>query len=243
MAHRSDLPARGESATRYAPWALVLMSLHVAANAQSAVNGTVRILEPFHPPMLVHASRPAGGAFNRVAGRPGARYAVVFLPLSASAPIRLRITQQDPNQAVRLFALDRWPEALAHSWLAIPTRVSARAPGRGMQRSAALSLPATSQYAGAFLLFEQSVAPGRRASPFWIEAVPAEDMSDDRDDWISTTRGASPYPSPPASPLLSGRSGPIRSDVDFIELPFDGDTSPNAVPETWYPGLQPVARP
>lgn len=167
---------------------------------------------------------PAGGPLERLTGRPGAWYGVVFVPLTSRWPVQLWAWQRSRSHQLRVTALDAWPPWAVQVALPLPLRNDVTARGRPLVLTAPFVLPPASSADGVFLLIEQWSMVGDRPAPVWLQArVGYAPVVYDRGRgdaaWWASNDGAPgvarPLPGAPPGPLLAP-----RTDNGVIELPI-----------------------
>jgi hypothetical protein len=140
----------------------------VGHRAMAVGSDAVQLLLPEARAAWLHRFAPAVGPLARWSSRPGAWYALLFLPMEAGWPMQLRLWPVPPNQELNLVALDAAPDqapGIAH-------RVPAE-PGIGRNdtraRTARMVLPADSQAPGVFMLVEHWRLDGEPPEPHWAQ--------------------------------------------------------------------------
>jgi len=178
----------------------------------------------------------AGGPLERHTGRPGAWYAVVFVP-AVHGSVQLWAWQRTRAHQLRLTAIDGWPAHAARQVVPLPLYASATASGRPLVRSTPFALPPDSRADGTFLLVEQWSLVGDRPAPVWLQARSAQPWVElptrGGAAWWPTAESARPAPrdplgrahappAPPAaappSPLLAPRGTPAVIELPFMQL-------------------------
>lgn len=193
---------------------------HVAQSMR--VDGADVLLADYVPIVLA-SYLPANGPIRPTLARPGAWYAVVYLPLSPGWPLQLRLWQTAATHELRVRLLDGAP------WGPVAAVVPIRVEGwrRGAMRehrSDFFVLPAVSQAHGVFVLIEQFAAGGARPAPLWLQA--SSGAAFDAGVHAGPPHGHAPHEPPsltytPPSPLQSPRGA-----AGAVELPMLHDVRP-----------------
>ena len=198
-----------------------LVSVAVApAVAQGLVVEGAVFVEPDAPAMVVRDYRGAGGALDRHMGRPGAWYALLFVPLAPRMPVELVLWPQPRRHTLRLTALDLPPDHAPSMAVRLPLQS-----GGPIDRSRAATqvsrfmLPAASAAEGVYLLLEQWRADGAPPPPLWLRVHWGVAPAPLRSPWNSARIG--PLEAP-LSPLSQA-----RLDQPVLELPLWGVRGPS----------------
>jgi hypothetical protein len=164
----------------------------------------------------------AGGPLERHTGRPGAWYAVAFVPVSARWPVQLWAWQKSPSHQMRLTALDGWPATIASVVVPLPLSAEATTHGRPLIQSGPFVLPAQSAAEGVFVLIEQWSPRGDPPAPVWLQARYAQGLSP-----YGSARGEGAWWSRPQEPATaSARTAPPSSSPSVPPLAHVGPSSP-----------------
>jgi hypothetical protein len=182
------------------------------------------------PPLTTTSA--AGGPVQRFAARPGAWYAVVFLPLQAQVPVQAWLWHRRRTHEVRVTALNAAP--WSQPTISVPIAVRAvSSAGGAVFVSSPFALPATTSADGVFLLIEQWSASGTAPGPLWVQIRSRSFYGANATPWWST-RAEGPIANEPLargvppSPLSTSRS----SD-SVLELPIQWRRASNTLGDSW----------
>ena len=171
---------------------------------------------------------PAAGPLQRHTSRPGAWYALLYLPMAPHWPVQLRLWSTERGHELRLFALDAAPDQAPSVVQALPLDTETSRIGRPPRLSSRFMLPAASTAAALFVLIEQWRIDGEQPAPLWLQflaypvpqraSVPwwaprAPHASGDSDNAV-------PPPSPLTQQLRDGRA----FEVPIFNLPAAPDS-------------------
>ncbi len=172
----------------------------------------------------------AGGPLERHTGRPGAWYAVVYVPFSAQWPVQLWAWQRTRSHHLRVTALDGWPAPAASAVVPLPVWPESTPSGRPLLLTTPFVLTAQSVAEGVFLLVEQFSATGERPAPVWLQARYAQapspyQRSRDGGWWQAEAAGTGARVPPSTTSSGAGAAPPSalmapREALGVIELPF-----------------------
>ena len=94
---------------RRAMLATSVCCLGVSGAARALGADAALVLVPESRPRLLQRFTPAGGPLERHTGRPGAWYALLYLPMAPAWPLQLMLWSSARGHGLRLFALDAAP--------------------------------------------------------------------------------------------------------------------------------------
>ncbi len=207
--------------------ALAVLAAGGACEVQALGIDSAVLIEPDAPPRLVRRFMPAGGPLARFESRPGAWYALLYVPVAPQWPIELSFWPPERRHELRLTALDVPPDE--GPMVAFPLRVQVeRVRGsRNIQRVSRFTMPAGSDVQAIFVLIEQWSFDGGPPPPLWVQLStnPPPDLGT-RPWWLAPDANQ-PVQAPP-SPLSQPRSRG-RSNID--EVPILGAPLPPPEPE------------
>ena len=194
---------------------LELLALLVIAPAvaQSLGVDDAVFVEPGAPAMVVHGYHGAGGALDRHMGRPGAWYALLFVPLAPRLPVELVLWPQQRRHTLRLTALDLPPDHVPSVAVPLPLQAGDHgAKSRPATQLTRFMLPATSAADGVYLLLEQWRTDGAPPPPLWLRVQLGVARAPLRSPWNSARTDR--LEAPP-SPLTQA-----RLEQPALELPL-----------------------
>jgi len=166
---------------------------------------------------------PAGGPLERYTSRPGAWYALLYLPVAPQWPMQLLLWPPARRHEIRLFALDQPPDESPSVVHPLPLEVEVGRGGRPAAQASRFVLPARSTAQSIFVLVEQWRPDGDRPAPLWVKLLVQRVPQRSTAPWWYSHAERSPRATPPPSPLTQQ----LR-DADAYEIPIFG---PPAFPD------------
>ena len=157
---------------------------------------------------------PAAGPLQRHTSRPGAWYALLYLPMAPQWPVQLRLWSTERGHELRLFALDAAPDEAPSVVQALPLETETSRIGRPPRLSSRFMLPAASNAPAIFVLIEQWRIDGEPPAPLWAQFLAYPMPQRARTPWWASraprsagdSEAALPPPSPLTQQLRDGRA-------------------------------------
>ena len=143
---------------------LTLSGKALALDAHAAL-----LLAPDGRAVQLHRFTPAAGPLQRHTSRPGAWYALLYLPMAPQWPVQLRLWSTERGHELRLFALDAAPDQAPSVVQALPLDSETSSIGRPPRLSSRFMLPAASMAPALFVLVEQWRIDGELPAPLWVQ--------------------------------------------------------------------------
>ena len=174
--------------------------------------------------ILLRRFAPAGGALQSHTARPGAWYALLYLPMAPQWPVQLRLWSTERGHELRLYALDAAPDEAPGVVQALPIEAEASRVGRPPRLSSRFMLPAASSAPAIFVLIEQWRIDGEPPAPLWAQLLAQPEPQLARTPWW-TARGApragsdSEAAQPPPSPLTQQARDGRAFELPILHLP------------------------
>lgn len=190
-------------------------------------------LAPDGRPSLLRRFIPAAGPLQRHASRPGAWYALLYLPMAPRWPVQLRLWSTERGHELRLFALDAAPDEAPGVIQALPIDTEASRIGSPPRLSSRFMLPAASTAPALYVLVEQWRPDGEPPAPLWAQFMAApKPESPERERtpwWVSRppraqhATGDGEPAVPPSSPLTQQLRDGRPFEVPIFNLPATTD--------------------
>jgi len=180
-------------------------------------------LAPDGRPQLLRRFLPAAGPLQRHASRPGAWYALLYLPMAPRWPVQLQLWSTERGHELRLFALDAAPDEAPGVIQALPIDTEASRVGRPPRVSSRFMLPAASTAPALFVLVEQWRLDGEPPAPLWAQFQATPTAPRERTPWWATrsphaANDSEPTVGPPSPLTQQLRDGRVF-EVPIFNLP------------------------
>ena len=192
-----------------------------------AASGTARALgadaalylAPQGRAQLLRYFTPAGGPLERHAARPGAWYALLYLPMAPQWPMELLLWPAQRRHEMLLFALDAAPDEAPTVVHPLPLALESERSGRPTLWVSRFMLPASSSASAIFVLIEQWRIVGDEPAPLWVQwrAQPATPRT--ATPWWDAQASREAGATPPPSPLTQELRGPRAHEVPIFGPP------------------------
>ena len=196
--------------------AALLLPLHARVlGAEAAL-----MVVPGERAQMLHRFEPAAGPLARHASRPGAWYALMYLPLAPAWPVQLLLWPAGNEREIVLTAFDAAPDeapAIAHR-LPVETGVERAGPPAWSSR---FMLPAASQAPGIYVQAELRRIDGERPIPLWVQLRSAEPARGAREvirPWWALRSPQHDAAQAPPSPLTQESN--VRPGARVHEVPI-----------------------
>ena len=171
------------------------------------------LLAPDGPALLLSRYLAAGGALERFRSRPGAWFALLFVPLWPRWPVELLLRPQRRGHALQVLALDAAPADAPSVAASVPLRTAGSEPAA--QWSGRFMLPAQSAADGVYLLVELWRADFAAPPPLALRVRSVASRAGARAPWWGPADAA--RSEPPPSPLTLQMQ---QRDLGAFELPI-----------------------
>ena len=195
--------------------------LALGLDSQSAL-----FLAPDGRPLLLRRFMPAAGPLQRHASRPGAWYALLYLPMAAQWPVQLQLWSTERGHDLRLYALDAAPDEAPGVVQALPIDTETSRVGRPPRLSSRFMLPAASAAPAVYVLVEQWRIDGEPPAPLWAQLLATPPSSRERAPWWASrppyaprSASASDAAVAPPSPLTQQMRDGQTFEVPILNLP------------------------
>lgn len=183
-------------------------------------------MAPDGRPLLLRRFTPAAGPLQRHASRPGAWYALLYLPMAAQWPVQLQLWSTERGHELRLFALDAAPDEAPGVVQALPIDTETSRAGRPPRLSSRFTLPAGSTAVALYVLVEQWRIDGEPPAPLWAQFLATPRAPREREPWWATrsphaprSAGASDAAVAPPSPLTQQMRDGRTFEVPIFNMP------------------------
>lgn len=160
---------------------------------------------------------PAGGPLDRYTSRPGAWYALLYLPVAPQWPMQLMLWPPERRHEIRLFALDQAPDESPTVVHPLPLEFEMGRGGKAVAQISRFVLPASSTAQAIYVLVEQWRPDGDRPEPLWIKLLAQHAPRRSAAPWWSSHDDRSPRATAPPSPLSQQ-----QREVNGHEIPIFG---------------------
>ena len=176
---------------------------------------------------------PAGSPLQRHSARPGAWYALLYLPMGPQWPMQLQLWSTAHGHGLRLLALDAAPEDAPTVALPLPADSEASRTGRPPRWTSRFTLPANSTAPGVFVLIEQWRSDGEPPAPLWVQFTSQPPARATAPWWpLRQPRAAADGDAVPGAPALYSPPSPLTRqaaegrgfEVPIYQLPPAADT-------------------
>lgn len=166
---------------------------------------------------------PADGPLERHTSRPGAWYALLYLPVAPQWPMQLLLWPPERRHQIRLFALDQPPDEFPTVVHPLGLEVEMGHGGKAVAQVSRFMLPARSTAQSIFVLIEQWRPQGDPPAPLWVRVLAQRAAQRKLAPWWYSHDDRSPKGTAPPSPLTQQ----LR-DAKVGEVPIFG---PSELPE------------
>lgn len=180
-------------------------------------------LVPNRRALLLQHYTPAGGPLQRTLSRPGAWYALLFVPMAPLWPMQLLLWPAQRSHELRLFALDAAPDEAPTVVFPMTIDPDMARDGRATRRVSRFMLPAGSTAPAIFILVEQWRIGGDAPPPLWVQLQAQAAPAHADTPWWATrssrAAGEAAGVTAPASPLTQQRRGALAHELPIFSLP------------------------
>lgn len=191
------------------------------------------LLVPGARAQLLRYFTPAAGPLERHAARPGAWYALLYLPMAPQWPMQLVLWPARSRHEIRLFALDAAPGDAPSVVHPLPLELESDRNGRAGATVSRFMLPANSTAPAVYVLVEQWHINGEAPPPLWLQWFAQRATRRVESPWWSSRDrnardgrdGRATAEPPPPSPLTQQLRGAKAHEVPIYNLPGVPDWS------------------
>jgi hypothetical protein len=183
------------------------------------------LVEPEAREQMLWNFAPAGGPLDRHTSRPGAWYALLYLPLAPLWPMQLLLWPPQSRHELRLFALDQAPDASPSVLDPLPLEVEVGRGGKALVRFSRFMLPAQSSARSVFVLIEQWNPEGARPEPLWVKLLSLRASRRRVEPWWYSHDDHNPGTTAPRSPLTQQQGTVKPHEIPIFgpsDLPVSG---------------------
>lgn len=188
------------------------------------------VLMPQGRARMLQRFTAAGGPLERHTARPGAWYALLYLPmLDPQAPRQLLLWSTERGHELRLFALDAAPDDAPTVLHPLPLDTETSGVGRPPRLSSRFMLPAASTAPAIYVLVEQWSIGGQQPAPLWVQLLAQRAPQRATAPWWASRDAGDTHPAgatAPPSPLAQQQSssGARPHEVPIFHLPAAPDS-------------------
>ena len=205
---------------RRAMLATSVCCLGVSGAARALGADAALVLVPESRPRLLQRFTPAGGPLERHTGRPGAWYALLYLPMAPAWPLQLMLWSSARGHGLRLFALDAAPDEAPTVVDPLPLETEISRVGGPPRLSSRFVLPDASTAAAIFVLVEQWRSDGEPPAPLWVQLLSQRGPQPASTPWwVARDAAAAGGTTAPPSPLTQQARGASAHEVPIMSLP------------------------
>lgn len=205
-------------------WAAFGLALGGAEAALALGADAAVLLAPEGRALVLRQFTPAAGPLERYAARPGAWYALLYLPMAPQWPMQLLLWPSERRHDIRLFALDAAPDELPTLVHPLPLELESARGARAAVRVSRFMLPSDSTARAIFVLIEQWHIDGELPAPLSVQLRAQRAPQRDGVPWWSARNGRVAGAAPPPSPLMQEMRGPKSHVVPIFALPAGPDS-------------------
>lgn len=177
---------------------------------------------------LLQRFTPAAGPLQRHTSRPGAWYALLYVPMAPAWPMRLLLWPGQRSHEIRLFALDAAPDEAPTVVHPMAVNLDNGRDGRAHRRISQFMLPASSTAPAIFVLIEQWRIAGDAPQPLWVQLQTQVAPQHPNLPWWATRpgglAGAASAAEAPPSPLTQQLRSAGVQQIPIFNLPAAPDS-------------------
>ena len=204
---------------RFIIGALFSLGIGAAGRAQALGADAAVWIEPQARAKLLRYFTPAAGPLERYASRPGAWYALLYVPMASRWPVQLMLSLPEKHHEIRLFALDAAPEDAPSVVHPLPLGLEATRGNRAGAQVSRFMLPAASTATAIFVLVEQWRIEGDAPAPLWVQVQSQRAPEHRGAPWWVAHEAHAASAVPPPSPLTQDLRGTRAHEVPIFNGP------------------------
>jgi hypothetical protein len=199
--------------------AVALIAVGAAQDVRALGIDSAVLVEPDAPAVLVRRFEPAGGPMERFESRPGAWYALLYVPVAPQWPMALSFWPPERRHELRLTALDVPPDEAPTVAFPLRLELERQRGSRNVQRVSRFAMPATSRVQAIFVLLEQWSFDGGPPPPLWVQLRADSPPSGAREPWWQPRDATQPVQPPPSPLTQRQRQRGIVDEIPILDVP------------------------